>query len=456
MMDRRRFFSALLPAAAAAAVPFQASARTLFENAAMRGSIPASELGVRPGALDDQSRVFQRMLDEAARRGQPVFLPPGEYPVSNLTLPARVSLSGVPGATRIVYTGNGHLFAGEDCAFLSLTGLTIDGQNRWLSDQTQGLIDLRRVARVVIDNCEIIGAGKSAVVIERCGGRIERSTLSGAQDYALYAVESAGLAVTGNTVEDCGNGGLLVHRWQAAHDGSSITNNRIARIGARNGGTGQFGNGINLFRAGGVTVANNNVSDCAFSAIRANSASNMIAQGNTCLRSGETALYTEFAFEGAVIAGNIVDGAANGISAVNFNEGGRLAVIQGNLVRNLLTQGPYPADPPGFGVGITAEADTSVSGNTVEGAPRYGLHLGWGEFLRNVVASGNVIRACGTGIAVTVADGAGRAVISGNMIADTPNGAIVGYRWSEPATGDLAARGAEAWPHLTVERNATG
>ena len=58
--------------------------------------------------------------------------------------------------------------------------------------------------------------------------------------------------------------------------------------------------------------------------------------------------------------------------------------------------------------------------------------------MRNVVATGNVIRKAGTGIAVTVVEGAGSAVISDNVIDGARNGAIVGYRWAEPATGDLA------------------
>ena len=46
------------------------------------------------------------------------------------------------------------------------------------------------------------------------------------------------------------------------------------------------------------------------------------------------AIYSEFGFEGAVIADNVVDGAGNGISVTNFNEGGRLASVRGNIVRN--------------------------------------------------------------------------------------------------------------------------
>jgi uncharacterized secreted repeat protein (TIGR03808 family) len=272
-------------------------------------------------------------------------------------------------------------------------------------------------------------------------------------EVGIYSIGATGLAMTGNTVSDCGDGGILVHRRQAGEDGTIITGNRVERITAKSGGTGQYGNGINIFRADKVVVAENVVSDCAFSAIRANSASDLQIAGNTCSRSGETAVYAEFAFEGAVISGNIVDGAANGISIVNFDKGGRLAVCSENMVRNLSTEGPYPADAPGFGVGITVEADTAVNGNVVENAPLYGLKIGWGPYMRNVVATGNVIRKAGTGVAVTVVEGAGSAVISDNVISETTKGAILGYRWSEAATGDMAAEGNAGYAHLTVERN---
>lgn len=422
----------------------------------MRGSIDASDFGVTPASLDDQSRVFAKMLQKSSDTDVPVFLPAGIYVVSNITLPPRVRLSGVPGATRIIYGGDGHLFLADQAERIELSGLVIDGANRWLGDQAEGLLTLRNVVRLVIDNCEIIGAGKHGVAIERTGGRIERSTISGAADAGLYAVESNRLAVTGNTVTDCGNGGILVHRWQPADDGTLVTGNRVERIAARGGGTGQNGNGINVFRAHGVIVAGNAVSDCAFSAIRSNSGSNLQITGNTCQRSGETAIYSEFAFEGAAVTGNIVDGAANGISMVNFNEGGRMAVCSANIVRNLSAQGPYPADAPGFGVGISAEADCSITGNVIDGAPLYGMNLGWGAFMRNIVATGNVVRRAGTGVAVSVVAGTGSAVISDNVFEDVAKGAVVGHEWAKPVSGDLAMQGASGYVNLTVERNRVG
>lgn len=152
---------------------------------------------------------------------------------------------------------------------------------------------------------------------------------------------------------------------------------------------------------------------------------------------------------------NIVDGAANGISIVNFNEGGRLATCSGNLVRNLSLDGPYPPGDPGFGLGITVEADCAVSGNVIEDAPRFGMLLGWGPFLRNVSATGNVIRRAGTGIAVSMVEGVGKAVIADNVISETQDGAIRGYRWAEAVTEELVSKTSPA-PHLTLSGNAAG
>ena len=51
---------------------------------------------------------------------------------------------------------------------------------------------------------------------------------------------------------------------------------------------------------------------------------------------------------------------------------------------------------------------------------------------------GNVVRSAGYGITVSVADGAGTAVIAGNMIAGASRGAIVGMDFAKAVTGDLA------------------
>lgn len=448
MSTRRLFLASAL--AGLAALPARAAG--FRDDRPLRGALDAFQPVAATAPPAGGSRRFQKVLAEAAARGKPVFLPPGTYRVSNLDLPDNTEINGVPGRTRIEYTGEGHLFAAANARRIRLCGIEIDGANRWLADAAGALLQFNAVEQVEIEDCVILGSAAHAIRLEGCGGRIAGCHLSGAAEAGIFAAESRGLVIRDNRVDGCGNGGILVHRYTAAEDGTLITGNRVERIAARSGGTGQNGNGINVFRAGNVIVSANHVSDCAFSAIRANSASGISITGNQCLRSGETALYCEFAFEGAVISANTVDGAANGISVVNFNEGGRLASITGNIVRNIAGPGPYPASDGGFGVGISAEADAVISGNALDTIEKWGLLLGWGPYLRNVAASGNMVRAVPVGCAVSVAEGAGSALISGNVFSATPGAAIAGFRWNDQASGELI-EGAERFPGVTVERN---
>lgn len=452
MIARRQLIAALCASAVAAVAGSRAFAAPLARIVPedMRGAIDAVAYKA-PASADAQSRKLQAMIDAAARNSMPVMLPPGTYRVSNIVLPDNTRLIGVAGATRIVYGGDGHLMKAENARRIEISDIVIDGANRWLADDAGALLQFAGVDEVLIDNCEIAGSAKHALQLERCGGRIERNRLSGAADAGLYAVQSTDLTISDNRVEDCGNGGILVHRWQKGEDGTVISGNRIARIGARDGGTGENGNGINVFRAGNVMVTGNHIADCAFTAVRANSASDVQISNNQCLRSGETAIFCEFEFEGAVVSGNLVDGAANGISIANFDKGGRLASVTGNVVRNLSLVAPYASDG-GFGIGISAEADTLIASNVIENAPLWGLKLGWGPYMRNLVASGNIIRHAAVGCAVSVADGAGSAVITDNLFEAAAQGAVVAFLWDKPASADLAD-GSTAYRQLTIDRN---
>jgi uncharacterized secreted repeat protein (TIGR03808 family) len=163
-------------------------------------------------------------------------------------------------------------------------------------------------------------------------------------------------------------------------------------------------------------------------------------------------MYAEFDFEGAVVADNVIDTAENGIAITNFNNGGRLATVHGNLLRNVGVR--RPDNPPeGAGVGIGVEAETAVTGNVIENAPYAGIRLGFGPYLRNVTAVGNVIRDAGFGIAVSVVSGAGGTVITGNIIQGAKRGAVVGMEWHKPVTGDLLQEGAERYPQLKLSGN---
>lgn len=415
------------------------------------GLINAAGFGLQPGSPNDQSVKLNALLAKASAAGAQIFLPPGTYIASGILLPAYVNLAGVSGQSRILFGGKNSLISATGAGHVQLSGLLVDGDGRPLSEGTRGLIELSNVNHLVLDDCEIVGAKKNAVDLFKCGGRIERTRISGAGDAAIFAADSTGLQITRNEISDCGNGGVLVQRYEKGRDGTIITGNRIANTRADGGGTGQNGNAINVFRADNVIVSNNIIDDSAFTAIRGNSASNLQIIGNSCTASRETAIYSEFAFEGAVVANNVVAGASNGISMVNYDSGGRMGTCSGNVVRNLSTTGPYPGT---FGVGIAVEADMAVTGNVIENAPLYGIQLGWGAYMRNVLATGNIVRTSGEGIYVSVVEGVGSAVVSENIIQGARNGGIVGHSWADITVKDLTRKNATDYPNLIVERNA--
>jgi uncharacterized secreted repeat protein (TIGR03808 family) len=245
-------------------------------------------------------------------------------------------------------------------------------------------------------------------------------------------------------------------RSTPGHDGTMVLDNRIDATNNRLGGSGQYGNAINAFRAGDVIVRGNIIRQCAFSGVRGNTASNIQIVGNTVHQAGEVALYSEFAFEGAVIAQNLVDGAETGVSVANFMQGGRLSVVQGNIFRNLQPTNPNPPADELRGMGIYVEADTTVTGNVVENARDAGIIAGWGNFLRDVAITGNVVRQAGIGVGVSVVPGAGSALISSNVITGSRRGAILGMDHARPITGDLAKDGAPPRANLSIAGNRVG
>ncbi len=453
MITRRHMLAGLGGLATIAAGAPALATSTRIAMADLRGTLDAADFGIRPDGGSKGQRAFERLLKEASARRSQIFLPPGTYEIGGVTLPDFVRITGVAGATRLLYSGEGSFLKANGTYSLHMTNLVLDGANRWLSEESAGLLALDGVDDLRLEGCQISGSSKHALWAERCGGVISRNEITGAADAAIFAVQGAGLTIERNDISDCGNGGILVHRWTKGPDNSIVRANRISRILAKKGGTGENGNGINIFRADGVTVSDNHVAECAFSAIRSNAGSNVQILNNQCLSSGETAIYSEFGFEGAMIANNLVDGAANGILVVNFNEGGRLASVSGNIIRNLKLTGPYDDGETQFGMGISVEADTSVNGNIIENAPRWGMLLGWGPFMRNIVASGNLVRDAPVGCGVSVVAGVGSAVITSNIFDNTPL-AIAGYEWLAQVTGDLTEAGADLPAGLVVSNNA--
>ena len=415
----------------------------------------ATQYGVRPGSPDDQTKVLQRAIDDAARAQVPLALPPGVYRIGMLRLQNGTQLVGVRGATKLVFNGGASMLQGEGAGSIGLTNIRLDGSGIPLPTR-RGLVHCLGGRDIRIIDCEIIGSGGNGIWFENVSGDISGNIIiTKSATSAIISFDAQGLLVSRNTIAGTSDNGIEILRNAIGDDGTQVLDNRIEDIKAGPGGSGQYGNAINAFRAGNVIVRGNRIRNCDYSAVRGNSASNIQITGNSVSDVREVALYSEFSFEGAVIANNTVNGAAVGVSVCNFNEGGRIAVVQGNIIRDLLPKRPIGTAPDDdAGIGIYVEADTSVSGNVIENAPSFGIIAGWGKYLRDVVISGNVIRNAFVGVGVSVVPGAGTALVNNNMISETPRGAVVGLDHALPVTPDLSTEGAQRFAQVVIGTNA--
>ena len=112
------------------------------------------------------------------------------------------------------------------------------------------LLVAEQVMGLDLSDCRILGSAEDGVVLRKVSGRISDCEIGDIRKGGLFSEDAAGLEIAHNHVRDCGDNGILVWRSDAGEDGTIVTSNRIERIAAKSGGSGQNGNGVNVFRAG--------------------------------------------------------------------------------------------------------------------------------------------------------------------------------------------------------------
>jgi uncharacterized secreted repeat protein (TIGR03808 family) len=449
--------TALFGTVAASAGPALAQGTPPASAPAPLGSLglEASHHGLKPGAAEDQSGILQNALMEAARRDAPLLVAPGRYRIANVVLPENARLIGVPGATQFVAALAGPLLVARRIKRVALSGVSLDGLDI-RPGQRNGLAVIEEVLDLTLADCDFANAGSVGLTLNRSGGRVERNRFRSMRDAALFSLDSRGLSIEANAVEDCGNNGIQLWRSQAGDEQSLVRGNRLNRIRNDAGGDGPNGNGISLYRAGGVLIEGNSLRDCALTFIRNNSGSGVQILGNQGRRCGEVGLYSEFAFEGAIIAGNLVEDCAQGANITNLDHGGRLSVFANNIIRNAQKGlAPKGKEPVG-GIGVHVEAEAAVTGNVIENASETGISLGWSWGMRNLVATGNMIRRTGIGVSVSLVPKERNALIANNVISEARLGAVLGTEYGKVVTGDLTKGEDKRAAGVRVANNAVG
>lgn len=449
VLDRRQMMIGGVGAGAALAATAGPRAAPAHAANSGPGGTSVTDYGIHPGTNADQTARFQAAIDDAAKSGQVLHVPAGEYRIGDLRLGSNTLISGVPGVSVLKVASGSRGLAARSAQNIRLSGLVLDGSGNAPEGDgnDSALLYADDVTGIYLTACKVTGSRTNGISLNASSGQISDCEVEDVALTGIFCNDSTGLDVSHNHVHNCSNNGIQIWRSSAGEDGTIVAHNRIDGIRAAKGGSGQYGNGINVFRAGSVQVTGNRVIDCHFTAIRGNAASNFQVIGNSCARLGEVAIYAEFGFEGTIIANNLVDRAATGISITNFNEGGRMAVAQGNLIRNLfMREGER-------GVGIAVEADAIVTGNLVEGAPAGGIMIGWGKYQRDVNVTGNLIREARIGIGVSTVPDAGYAYITNNMISVTAEGGVRAMDHAKPLGPDLAKNSSESFRNIAVFGN---
>ena len=397
----------------------------------------ALPMGLTKAANASDNNGLAELIEKAIQAGGSLELPPGDYIASGIRIDRGLTIAGQGERTRLISTDDRPIFTIAATEAVTLRSLSFSGP---ALARDAALVTATRSHGLLIDRCRFSDSPAGGLHLEGCGGAVTGCHFSRIATTALFARDSTGLDISGNRLEDIGNNGIQVWTSEPAEDGTRVTSNHILRVAAKAGGSGQNGNGINVYRAGNVIVTGNRISDCAFSAIRNNSGSACLIADNAISRIAEVAIYCEFGFEGAVVSGNILNDVALGISITNFNEGGRLAAVTGNVIHKVTGGGSLDYTR---GVGIAAEADTAITGNVIDGAADTGISLGWGGYSRNLSATGNVLRDCAIGIGFSVTGGAGPVLVANNRISGSRIGSIMGTDHGRPVTQDLAHGGAD-------------
>lgn len=396
-----------------------------------------------PGAGWSLVSDVQAAFDQARSAGLPLFIRPGTYPTTEITVNASngggqsLWVYAMPSTVTLQLTSGSNLLNINGVNRCRIENIDFDGNHVTFANlsDSSALIALNNARYTQIFNCQIYNSVACGVYASNGSDNTIRDCIVYGCSVGLWTLDSFS-QISSNIVQSCANNGVMIWTSNVTGNNSIVSGNLITSI-ASGSGTGQNGNGIEVYKAVAVNVIGNSISGCQYSAIRFNGGGDAIVLGNNCYGARETAIFIEAPtsgtdLNGAVVCANMVDTAGNGISVANSGDGGqgtaRSVAISGNRVAGIVHQtindpGYIPTTSIAFGISV--ERACVVSGNLVDGAAGVGINVGHNSASGDVNTTGNLVLNSPLGIAYSAQNGAGNIVISSNEIQGASSGAIV-------------------------------
>lgn len=397
-------------------------------------SVIAIEAAGSPGTGWTSAPDLQSVIDIARSAELPLFLRAGTFVSSKIDITTSTGsgnslyMWAVPGTVTIQLSQDDDYLIGIDSVGqVRLSGITFDGAGHNLTASTNpGLIRIEGwdAADFQISDCRVSNSTKNGISVLSVGSGTIANNRIEVCDTAIVSLDSV-TQIEDNTINWMNNNGIMVWTSTLTGNGTVIKNNSIQGIENDDGGSGQYGNGINVYRAGNVKVLSNSIYSTKFSAIRLNAASNGQVSNNYCWSLRETAIFLEAPGEGENLYGGIVTDntiitAGAGISVANsglYGDGAALGVVVANnrisdMTRNVLEDAGYTTS----GLGIAVEGRCDVSSNLVDGTEGPGIVLGVNDAARDLSAVGNIVFNAPMSIAYSANSAAGPLIVVGNLL----------------------------------------
>lgn len=392
---------------------------------------------------------LQSVFDYARIQGRPLFFQPGLYDSGATTVLTSngggkpLQVRAVPGSVTFRFTGTGTFLTITGQTQVHFEGIIFYGDNRALADFVPGrpaFIAVSGTAKdISFEKCQVAYTPGIGIYVSSGADALIRDTNLSNHSIGIWS-ENARISVLDSSISVMSNNGIAIWQDTITGDSSTISGNIINGIETAAGGTGQNGNGVSVFRAVGVTIANNKIFNTKFSAVRCNGGGLFNISNNNIFGTREVAIFVEapgagIDLTGSIVSNNSMDTVGSGINVANsgqFSDGvSRSVIVEGNRISNALNNsipdaGYYP--PTTGGSGISVEQDCVVSGNLIDGAALAGIQAGINTAARDLVVTGNLVRNTSIGIGVSndAVTGAGRSiVVSGNIVRNASSGGIV-------------------------------
>jgi hypothetical protein len=207
-------------------------------QAAVGGGRSVIDFGVEANSEADQSKALQNAIDEISASGEAVQIPGGTYQISEVQLPARCALIGVPSHTLLRGKPGQSCFVSSGGASLFVSGLTFE--EAALSGSASDAVLTQILVRGASGTAIMLTASKSVSVsfctFDKCANR------------AIDITSEGGAILSGNHVTGCETGISL-------KGSGNVSGNFIV-------GASKFGLHLGGGKSGAISAINNTLRDC--------------------------------------------------------------------------------------------------------------------------------------------------------------------------------------------------